>query len=75
MWLPPARTDRRLTALDGQGAGSTPPLGASKGIVSKHKRSPYRSGRTEAWVKMKNSEAPAVSREAEEDWGGQQSRL
>jgi ATP-dependent DNA ligase len=36
-------------------------------IVSKHKRSPYRSGRTELWVKMKNPGAPAVRREAEED--------
>jgi bifunctional non-homologous end joining protein LigD len=34
-------------------------------LVSKHKRSPYRSGRTVAWVKMKNP----MAREAEEDWG------
>ena len=39
------------------------------GIVSKRKDSPYRSGRSPDWLKMKNPEAPAVKREAEEDWG------
>jgi AbiU2 len=29
----------------------------------------YRSGRSPAWLKMKNAAAPAVKREAEEDWG------
>jgi bifunctional non-homologous end joining protein LigD len=38
-------------------------------IVSKRKGSPYRSGRSPDWLKMKNPEAPAVKREAEEDWG------
>jgi bifunctional non-homologous end joining protein LigD len=40
-----------------------------EGIVSKRKGSPYRSGRSPDWLKMKNPEAPAVKREAEEDWG------
>jgi ATP-dependent DNA ligase len=40
-----------------------------EGIVSKHKTSTYRSGRSPDWLKMKNPEAPAVKREAEEDWG------
>ena len=40
-----------------------------EGIVSKRKESPYRSGRSPDWLKMKNSDAPAVKREAEEDWG------
>ena len=31
--------------------------------------SPYRSGRSPDWLKMKNPAAPAVKREAEEDWG------
>jgi hypothetical protein len=31
--------------------------------------SPYRSGRSPHWVKVKNPKAPAVKREAEEDWG------
>ena len=40
-----------------------------EGIVSKRKDSPYRSGRSPDWLKMKNPNAPAVKREAEEDWG------
>jgi bifunctional non-homologous end joining protein LigD len=40
-----------------------------QGIVSKRKDSPYRSGRSPDWLKMKNPAAPAVKREAEEDWG------
>src|SRR5262249_9338298 len=39
-----------------------------EGIVSKRKYSMYRSGRSPDWLKMKNSDAPAVTREAEEDW-------
>jgi ATP-dependent DNA ligase len=31
--------------------------------------SSYHSGRSNDWLKMKNPEAPAVKREAEEDWG------
>jgi bifunctional non-homologous end joining protein LigD len=38
------------------------------GIVSKRKDSFYRSGRSPDWLKMKNADAPAVKREAEEDW-------
>jgi bifunctional non-homologous end joining protein LigD len=40
-----------------------------EGIVSKRLGSPYRSGRSPDWLKMKNPDAPAVKREAEEDWG------
>jgi len=40
-----------------------------EGIVSKRKDSPYRSGRSPHWLKMKNPDAQAVKREAEEDWG------
>ena len=39
-----------------------------EGIVSKRLGSTYRSGRTSDWLKFKNPEAPAVRREAEEDW-------
>ena len=39
-----------------------------EGIVSKRLGSPYRSGRADCWIKVKNSAAPAVTREAEEDW-------
>jgi hypothetical protein len=37
-----------------------------EGIVSKRLGS--RSGRSPDWLKFKNPEAPAVKREAEEDW-------
>jgi bifunctional non-homologous end joining protein LigD len=40
-----------------------------EGIVSKRKDSPYRSGRSPDWLKMKNPAHPAVKREEEEDWG------
>ena len=40
-----------------------------EGIISKRKDSPYRSGRSPHWLKMENPAAPAVNREAEEDWG------
>jgi len=40
-----------------------------EGIVSKRLGSPYRSGRAKYWVKVKNPRAPAMRREAEEDWG------
>jgi hypothetical protein len=33
------------------------------------KGSRYRSGRSPDWIKSKNPNAPAVKREAEEDWG------
>ena len=42
-------------------------LGA-EGIVSKRLGSRYRSGRSPDWLKFKNPDAPAVKREAEEDW-------
>jgi bifunctional non-homologous end joining protein LigD len=40
-----------------------------EGIVSKRLGSRYRPGRSLDWLKIKNPEAPAVKREAEEDWG------
>ena len=39
-----------------------------EGIVSKQLGSPYRSGRSEHWVKVKNPKAAAVRREAEAEW-------
>ena len=44
-----------------------------EGVVSKRLGSPYRSGRSAHWVKVKNPNAPAVRREAEEDWGNKRS--
>jgi hypothetical protein len=40
-----------------------------EGIVSKRLGSLYRSGRSPHWIKVKNPKAPAVTREADEDWG------
>jgi bifunctional non-homologous end joining protein LigD len=39
-----------------------------EGIVSKRLGSPYRLGRSDCWVKVKNPKAPAATRETEEDW-------
>jgi bifunctional non-homologous end joining protein LigD len=36
-----------------------------EGIVSKRIDRPYRSGRSPDWIKLKNPEAPAASREFE----------
>ena len=40
-----------------------------EGIVSKRLGPRYVSGRSKDWLKFKNPEAPAVKREAEEEWG------
>jgi hypothetical protein len=42
---------------------------ALEGIVSTRKDWIYRSGRSPDWLKKKNANAPAVKRQAEEDWG------
>jgi bifunctional non-homologous end joining protein LigD len=39
-----------------------------EGTVSKRVGSTYRRGRSPLWLKVKNPNAPAVKREAEEDW-------
>jgi bifunctional non-homologous end joining protein LigD len=40
-----------------------------EGIVSKRLGSPYRSGRSQHWLKVENPRAPAAKRGAEDDWG------
>ena len=40
-----------------------------EGIMSKRLGSTYRRGRLPLWLKIKNPNAPAVKREAEENWG------
>ncbi|MFY9836537.1 MAG: hypothetical protein WAK55_08710 [Xanthobacteraceae bacterium] len=45
-----------------------------EGIVSKRLGSRYRSDRSPYWLKIKNPAAPAVKREAEEEWGGRKRR-
>jgi ATP-dependent DNA ligase len=44
------------------------------GFVSQRLGSPYVSGRSRHWIKSKNPAAPAVKREAEEDWGAKRWR-
>jgi ATP-dependent DNA ligase len=44
-----------------------------EGIISKRKGSPYRSGRSPDWLKLKNPACEAVRREAEEDWDDRKS--
>jgi ATP-dependent Clp protease ATP-binding subunit ClpX len=39
-----------------------------EGVDLKRLGSPYRSGRADCWLKVKNPAAPAVTREAEEEW-------
>jgi ATP-dependent DNA ligase len=39
-----------------------------EGIVSKRLGPIYRRGRSPLWLNVKNPNAPAVKREAEEDW-------
>jgi bifunctional non-homologous end joining protein LigD len=39
-----------------------------EGIVSKRLGSTYRPGRAVCWLKIKNPAAPAVTREADQDW-------
>jgi hypothetical protein len=41
-----------------------------EGIVSRRLGSPYRAGRSDRWLKIKNPAAPAVRRLEEEDWNG-----
>jgi bifunctional non-homologous end joining protein LigD len=55
----------------GDGAAILKPACAlgCEGIVSKRLGSAYRAGRVDYWLKTKNPAAPAVKREAEEDWG------
>jgi hypothetical protein len=51
--------------IDGSyGTPSPPPSKYDSKLVVK-----YRSGRSPDWVKNKNPDAPAVKREAEEEWG------
>jgi hypothetical protein len=50
-------------------SSSMPASSGLEGIVSKRKNSRYRLGRSPDWIKSKNPNAPAVKREAEENWG------
>jgi ATP-dependent DNA ligase len=66
---PGLRFNKHLDLMDGPLVfAQTCKLGL-EGIVSKRRDSPYSSGRSLHWLKSKNPNAPAVKREAEEDWG------
>ena len=66
---PGVRFNEYLEHLDGELVFAHACKMGLEGIVSKRLGSPYRSGRSPDWLKFKNPEAPAVKREAEEDWG------
>ena len=50
-------------------SSTSTPAGSAAKVVSKRLGSPYRSGRVDHWLKIKNPAAPAVQRETEEDRG------
>jgi hypothetical protein len=43
--------------------------GVGEGVVSMRLGSPYRSAHSAHWVNLKTPKAPALAREAEEEWG------
>ena len=63
------RLNEHLEHKDGTEVFAQACLMALEGIVSKRKDSRYVSGGSLHWIKSKNPQAPAVKREAEEDWG------
>ena len=65
---PGLRFNEHLTEQDGPLVFAHACKLGLEGIVSKRRNSPYRSGRSPDWIKSKNPDAPAVRREAEEDW-------
>jgi ATP-dependent DNA ligase len=67
--LPGLRFNEHLDEKDGPLVFAHACKMGLEGIVSKRRDSFYRSGRSPDWLKSKNPNAPAVKREAEEDWG------
>ena len=66
---PGVQLNEHLEHEDGEGVFRHACKMGLEGIVSKGLGSRYRSGRSPDWLKMKNPDAPAVKREAEEEWG------
>jgi len=65
-----ARKNEKLNTLVGPWNETLPRLRTGRRHrVETARLTPYRSGRSRHWVKSKNPAAPAVKREAEEDWG------
>jgi hypothetical protein len=62
----PAFTSRQMLSMSEASSWLMLP----RRIVSKRLGSRYVSGRSKDWLKFKNPDAPAVKREAEEDWNG-----
>jgi hypothetical protein len=62
------RVQRSLRVADGAIVYRQACALGCEGIVSKRLGSPYRSGRADCWLKVKNPAAPAITREAEEEW-------
>src|SRR5262245_2629042 len=62
---------RLSEGLHGEGRkySNTPASSAARASSASGVGSPYVSGRTDNWIKVKTPVAPAVKREAEEDWG------
>ena len=73
--LRPAWLNEHLEHEDGEAVFRHACKLGLEGIVSKRKGSPYRSGRSPDWLKMKNPACEAVRWEAEEDWGNFATRL
>jgi bifunctional non-homologous end joining protein LigD len=71
---PGVRLNEHLEYNDGAVVFRHACLLGCEGIVSKRLGSTYRSGRCKGWLKFKNPAAPAVKREAEEDWGRERRR-
>ena len=65
---PGVRLNELLEHPEAPLCSSTPARWALR-IVSERPGSRYRSGRSPNWLKFKHPAAPAVKREAEEDWG------
>jgi bifunctional non-homologous end joining protein LigD len=66
--LPGVRLNEHMAHPQGRpGVPARLQVGA-EGIVSKRLGSRYRSGRSPDWLNFKNPQAPAVRREAKEDW-------
>ena len=57
------------TSTTGRSSSSTPASWGSRASCRSGRSRPYRSRCSPDWIKSKNPTAPAVKREAEEDWG------
>jgi bifunctional non-homologous end joining protein LigD len=64
---PGLRFNEHLNEQDGRLCSPMPVSSGSK-VSCRSRNSPYRSRRSPDWIKSKNPHAPAVRREAEEDW-------